>query len=101
MGMEVGVATELVAGQGGREVGRRGGGVTRPTEILRRRTAKEKGRIACVCARLCVRVQSLCNNVQRTAAEMRPRFCRLALRSRTVYARTSSPAFSFDFTTWG
>lgn len=100
MGMEVGVATELVAGQGGRK---KEGGGSQDQQIPRRRTAKKKGRIACVCARLCacVRVQSLCNNVQRTAAEMRPRFCRLALRSRTVYARTSSSAFSSDFTTWG
>lgn len=52
MGMEVGVATELVAGQGGRKK-ERGGGVTRPTEILRRRTAKKKGRIACVCVCAC------------------------------------------------
>lgn len=101
MGMEVGVATALVAGQGGRK--KEGGGhkTNRDTETT---YSKEKGpHCLCVCARVCVcvRVQSLCNNVQRAAAEMRPRFCRLTLRSRTVYARTSSPAFSSDFTTWG
>lgn len=64
--------------------------------------ARKKGRIARACVRLlCARVQALCNNVQRAAAEMPPRFCTLALRSRGVYARTSSPAFSPDFTTWG
>lgn len=76
-----------------------GGGVTRPAEIRREATYSEKGRIACACVGFFV--QSLCNNVQRTAAEMRPRSCSVALRSRTVYAPTSIPAFSSDFTTWG
>lgn len=91
MVMEVGVATELVAGQGGRkkeEVGGGGHKTSGDTERVDVRQEKKKGRIACVCF-----VQSLCNNVQRAAAEMRPRWCRLAARSRSVYARTSSPRF--------
>lgn len=42
MGMEVGVATDTVAGLGGRK--KRGGwGVTRPAEIRREATYREKG----------------------------------------------------------
>lgn len=97
MGMEVGVATETVAGQGGRKR-RRGGSQDQQRYGERRRTEK-KGRIACACEGLCFFVQSLCNNVQRTMAETRPRCCSVALRSPTVYARPSSPAS--DFPTWG
>lgn len=95
MGMEVGVATQTVAGQGGRK--RRGGGSQdQQRNGERRRTAKKGPHCLCVCARVFF-VQSLCNNVQRTAAEMRPRSSSVALRARSVYARTSSS----DFTTWG
>lgn len=75
MGAEVGVATELVAGQGGRKKEREGGGGHKTNRDTETTYSKEKGPH---CLRVRVRVQSPCNNVQRAAAEMRPRFCRLA-----------------------
>lgn len=60
MGMEVGVATETVVGQGGRKKRRRRrGGVTRPAEIRREATYSEEGP-HCLCVRACVGCFFLC-----------------------------------------
>lgn len=88
MGMEVGVVCELVA-RGGKE----GGGHKTSIDTERR----QKGRIASVSVCFFF-VQSPCNNVQQTAAAMRPRFCRLALRfrlERTCLRTDDDPLFSF------
>ena len=80
MGMEVGVANELVVAV------EEGGGRHKTSRDTERVDAQRKGRIAssecffCVCVSVCV--QSRCNNVQQTAAALRPRLCALALRFR-------------------
>lgn len=58
MGMEVGVASEVVAVEG--KAGRRRGGSQDKQAETRRDSVQQKGRIACVS----VFVQSSCNNVQ-------------------------------------
>lgn len=93
MGMEVGVANELVVAV--EEEEEEGGGhkTSRDTERV---DAQQKGRIASSeCFFVCVLcVQSKCNNVQQTAAALRPRLCAIALRFRPgrtlVYAPTST-----------
>lgn len=104
MGTEVGVESELVAGKarGGRE----GEGRGSQDDQKYGDTAQKKfkgARIACVFP-----VQSPCNNVQQTAAAMRPRSCRLsaAFRGRTVCASIDPTAttiflFAIDFTAVG
>lgn len=79
MGMEVGVANELVVAV------EEGGGVTRQAETRRESMLSERAALPAVsvffvCVSVCV--QSRCNNVQQTAAALRPRLCALALRFR-------------------